>query len=134
MLIIRHFLLIMYTVFGKHYGQVSKRFPRKSVFTLDEIKILLRFYPNFIEISMFRFLKFQFQCRNWNFYFGFDCLPLRNQNSDKISIWFCQNFDVEILISISISISTLEFQFWFWYLNFISDIGIPISKHLHWNM
>jgi hypothetical protein len=113
-------------------------FPLKSIFTFDEIEILTKFYPHFVDISIFRNFNFgfnvdylfsmiskfrqnpilissKFRCQKQNFDFGFD-----GKFGISISVRFQhRNFDTVFGIGISI--------LWFRNRNFDSDFIIGIS-------
>jgi hypothetical protein len=102
---------------------------RKSFFSFDELEIPTKFYPNFVEISMFQFseirfrfkcfdfskFRFLFQCRNWNVSFDFDCLLATKSKFRRESILISSKISMsksdDIGISILISISESAFRF-----------------------
>jgi hypothetical protein len=97
-------------------------FPWKSFFTFDAIEIPTKFYPNFVEISMFRLSEIFISMLKSEFRFRF---RFRLFTFAKIEI----PMEVQTDFEIEIPISTSECQFWFRFRNrnFDSDIRIPTS-------
>jgi hypothetical protein len=88
-------------------------FPRKSFFTFDEIEIPTKFYPNLVEISMFRISKISISMSKSEFRFWF---RFRLFTFDEIEIPTKVHIDF-----VEISMSKSEFRFRFRHRNSDSD-------------